>query len=408
MKVREKPKGSGVWWIFIDHQGKRKSKKVGTDRSVAEKAARKIEAKLVLGDVGIVETSKKVPTFKECAEMWLHGYIKPLRRETTFERYRDVLNTYIYPALAGTAIDQIARKEVRDLLLGIHGRGLSKASVCIVRDVLSGVFNHALDDELIAANPVLGVVKRLQLSRDRKKEIEPLTKDEVTLFLDTCRNYRPDFYAFFLTGFRTGMRLGELLALQWGDIDWNGKFIRVSKSFKRGKITPTKTGKNRRVDMSDQLIEVLKVHLAQRRKEAVRAGRSLPIPFLFHDRKGDPISQNSARNVFKRTLRKAGLRNMRVHDIRHTTASLLLSDGQSPVYVKEQFGHSSIQITVDIYGHLIPSSNREAVNRLDDTHLNAPYPHPTKKEKAQVVELTPQILPVVPKRGLEPRQAYAH
>jgi len=72
---------------------------------------------------------------------------------------------------------------------------------------------------------------------------------------------------------------------------------------------------------------------------------------------------------------------MRLHDIRHSFASLLLSNGESPVYVKEQLGHSSIQITVDIYGHLIPSSNRKAVNRLDNLHPSAPYTHPEKTKK---------------------------
>ena len=77
------------------------------------------------------------------------------------------------------------------------------------------------------------------------------------------------------------------------------------------------------------------------------------------------MEQNYIREVFKRILRKAGIREMRLHDIRHTFASLLLSNGESPVYVKEQLGHSSIQMTVDIYGHLIPGSNRGAVNKLD-------------------------------------------
>ncbi len=80
---------------------------------------------------------------------------------------------------------------------------------------------------------------------------------------------------------------------------------------------------------------------------------------------GKHIEKNYIRRVFKRVLKKAGLREIRLHDIRHTFASLLLSDGASPVYVKEQLGHTSIQMTVDIYGHLIPSSNREMVNRLD-------------------------------------------
>jgi len=102
-----------------------------------------------------------------------------------------------------------------------------------------------------------------------------------------------------------------------------------------------------------------------------------------------------------------GLREIRFHDIRHTVASLFLSDGASPVYVKEQLGHTSIQMTVDIYGHLIPSSNREMVNRLDSQPA-APYPQPAQKEEAQPLEVAPLSMQMVPKRGLEPRQAIAH
>lgn len=88
-------------------------------------------------------------------------------------------------------------------------------------------------------------------------------------------------------------------------------------------------------------------------------------------------------NIFKRILKKAGLREIRIHDMRHTFASFLLTQGESPVYVKEQLGHHSIQMTVDIYGHLIPSSNRQAVNQLDDENSNAPYIHPEKRESPE-------------------------
>jgi integrase len=246
---------------------------------------------------------------------------------------------------------------------------------------MSGVFNHAIDDEIIEVNPVLGVVKRLNLSMDKQEEVEPLTKEEVSLFLETCKQNRPEYYPLFLTAFRTGMRLGELLGLKWGDVDWNGKFIRVSRSAKRGRITPTKTGKNRRVDMSDQLIDVLKALQTQRKREALKKGYGASDGFIFLSREDEMLSQNTVRNVFKSILRKAGLRDIRLHETRHTFASLLLTDGQSPVYVKEQLGHSSIQMTVDIYGHLIPSSNRDAVNRLDETQPSATYPQPAEKQK---------------------------
>ena len=103
---------------------------------------------------------------------------------------------------------------------------------------------------------------------------------------------------------------------------------------------------------------------------------------------------------------------MKLHNVRHTFASQLLSNGVSPVYVKEQLGHTSIQMTVDIYGRWIPNQNRDAVNGLDSTqnamHQSAPYVHPPTTEKAQLFEVTPISSLMVPKPGFEPGQAYTH
>ena len=129
-------------------------------------------------------------------------------------------------------------------------------------------------------------------------------------------------------------------------------------------LTSTKTSKVRRVDMSEQLACELERLYSQRKRQGLRAGKGKPEEIIFHT-KGGYTSQNSIRNVWLRVLGKAGFRHRRFHDIRHTFASLLLSNGESPVYVKEQLGHSSIQMTVDVYGHLIPSGNRKAVDRLD-------------------------------------------
>ena len=120
--------------------------------------------------------------------------------------------------------------------------------------------------------------------------------------------------------------------------------------------------------MSDQLHAEFKALFTVRKKQALRSGEGI-IDTIFHTN-GEPTSQNTVRNIWKRLLTKAGLRNMRFHDIRHTFASLLLSRGESPVYVKDQLGHSSIQMTVDIYGHLIPNSNRNAINSLDELSLD--------------------------------------
>jgi integrase len=239
------------------------------------------------------------------------------------------------------------RTEIRNFLITLLKKGASWGTVCLVRDVISGPMVHALDDELIVANPVSGIFRRINPPHNQKREIDPLRHEEVALFLETCSKFYPEHYPFFLTAFRTGMRLGELLALQWRDVDWYGKFILVRRSYKRGRIDHTKTGKQRRVDMSNQLLETLRDFHLTRKKEALESGTGKVEEFIFH-RNGKPIEQNSIRYPFKRNLEKAGLREIRFHDIRHTYASLLFSDGASPVFVKEQMGHSSIQITVDI------------------------------------------------------------
>lgn len=381
VKVRERPSGSGVWWIFINHQGKRKAKKIGRNKKAAEEAAAKIEAKLVLNEMGIDHgADKKAPLFKDYADIWLEGYVKQLRRPTTYTRYKGVLEKYIKPTIGDKPIDKITRGDIRNMLLKCFNRGLSRSSICIIRDATSGVMGYALDEELILANPVTGITSRLGLERKKRLSVEPFTFEEAEHFLETCRKFEPGYYAFFLTAFRTGMRLGELLGLRWGDIDWRGKFIRVERSFKNNLMSETKTGKVRRVDMSDQLIEVLRSLYTKRKEEGLGTGQGL-VETIFH-RNGEPMAQNSIRNVFKRLLRKAEMRDMRLHDIRHTFASLLLSNGQSPVYVREQMGHSSIQITVDVYGHLIPSSNREAVNQLDSPATIRNLSATTEKEKA--------------------------
>jgi integrase len=368
--VKEKVKGSGVWWVFVNHQGRRTSKRVGA-KAAANKVAAKIADGLASKDFKLED--RKAPTFGEVAERWLEDFVAVMRRPATYRRYADSLRLHVNPALGSRPIDQVKRSEVRDLLLARYRKGLSKSSVSMIRDTISGVMQYAIDEEIITANPVLGITKKLNLTRRSKAEGEALTAEEVAAFLEACQRHYPQHHPFFLCAFRTGMRLGELLALQWGDIDWQGQFIRVERSFKNGQLSHTKTGRVRRVDVSDQLREALSGLLTARKREALAQGWAEPVKWVFHH-KGEPWAQNSARNYFKRILRKAGLREIRFHDIRHTFASLLLSFGQSPVYVKDQLGHSSISITVDIYGHMIPTSNREAVNQLDQA---APVRTPT-------------------------------
>lgn len=190
-----------------------------------------------------------------------------------------------------------------------------------------------------------------------------------------------------MLAFRTGLRPGELLGLEWGDVDYRDRFLEVRRSFKNGRFARPKNGKSRRVDLSGQCLEALSSLRKQRVAEALASGSGAVLNTIFY-RKGEPVSQNSVRNVFNRMLSRAGIRKKRFHDTRHTYASMMLSNGQSPQYVKEQMGHSSISITVDVYGHMIPTGNRDAVNALDAmAQPSATQPQPLETKNPQPVKI---------------------
>jgi len=372
VSIREKPKGSGVWWVFVNHRTARKAKKIGKDKRLAKEVAAKIEAKLILGDLDLEKPQLKIPTFGEYSHKWL-AFIKMNRRESTYERYGQVLKSHILPVFKNKPLDTITRGDIRDFLI----KKAETLSVFVFRDILSGILGFALDDEMISANPVTGITKRLELKRDKSKHVEPLTEIDLSTFLDTSKNLVPEYHPFFLMAARTGMRLGELLAVRWGDLDFGHKiileggkveerpFIWVKRSYRRGRFTPPKNGKARRVDMSPQLKAALQEHLTREKKKALKEGLG-GVPDLVFHRHGKVIEQNYIRRFFKRILTKAELAEIKLHTLRHTFASLLLSKGESPVYVKEQLGHHSIQITVDIYGKWIQTERKAGVNRLDD------------------------------------------
>ena len=156
--------------------------------------------------------------------------------------------------------------------------------------------------------------------------------------------------------------------------------------------------------MSEQPQTAFKALSLQRQKEALKEGRGADARDIVFHRNSQPMEKNYIGRVFKRILKKAEIRDMKLHNTRHTFASQLLSKGASPVYVKEQLGHTSIQMTMDIYGKWIPSPNRDKVSRLDVVQ-SAPYMHPAKNEKAQPLEITPSFIHMVPKPRLELGQA---
>ena len=248
--------------------------------------------------------------------------------------------------------------------IGCLQRGLSAKTVQNIIRALSSLFSHALEDNLIIANPALRPGKFLP-KISKRRSINPLTREELALFLAHTKTVAPSLYPAFLCAARTGLRQGELLALQWEDVNFAGRFVEVRRNFTHGKMTTPKSGESRRVDLSRELTATLETLQLDRQYETVARGWKEIPPWVFCNEKGQPLNQNRIRLKFFCLLKGAGVRQVRFHDLRHSFASLLLQNGESPVYVKDQMGHSSIQVTVDLYGHLIPGRNKQAVDRLD-------------------------------------------
>ena len=246
-------------------------------------------------------------------------------------------------------------------------KGLAKDSIRLILAALSVLYSDAVEKEIVIKNPTIGMGKFYRQAPKKHEEIEPLTEEEVVQLLEATLKYAPDQYPLFLCALHSGMRSEELAGLQWGDIDWNGKFLKVRRNFVRGRVGTLKTNNGRRrVDLSDELIETLSGLRRTKQKEALARGRNEIPEWIFANRRGNPADMhNLKRRYFRKVLRNSGLRSIRFHDLRHTYASLLLAQGQPLTYVSQQLGHANPQITLKTYSQWIPNrTQREAVNRL--------------------------------------------
>jgi len=331
------------------------AKKVGKDKRLANQVAKEYRKKLLLGELDWDKGKKSSVdlTFSDFCKKYLKDVQKRLKYNT-LKSYEKIIKLYLLDSLGNQRLDFITKFNIRKLLLEKQNQGLV---VNNIRICLSAIFQHAVDQEILSVNPAHGLGK----SFPSRKMFEPkiLNKNQVRTFLKVVQQYKPQHYAFFLTAFRSGMRLGELLALTWENVNFNTKQIKVCRSYSHNHFDVPKSNKVRFVDMSRGLQVELKNCYQKNSTGLVFAGNN-----------GKPLSDNRVRKVFYRLLHQAGLPKIRIHDIRHTYASLLLQTGAPIHYVKEQLGHSSITTTVDLYGHVSPGANRNAVNALDDTPIN--------------------------------------
>jgi len=361
-------KRRGKWVIdYRDASGKRRWETVEGNRKDADNRL----SKIIASGKRVADTKR---TFQEHAEEWLTTYARTHVKESTFREYEAVFKNHLYPVFGRVPFSKVTREMVKRLIADKVQAGLSRSTVKNIIVPLREMYNHAIDDGVVTFSNPAARVGRFNKRRGEDRKITPLTRDELSTLFETVGDRMSHYYPLLLCAARTGMREGELIGLQWGDVDFSGRLIEVQRNVHKGRITTPKNGKTRRVDMSLQLTNTLERLLAKRKAEALKKGESLDAVtegWVFTTPQGTQLDPDNLRKrVFYRALAMAGLRRVRFHDLRHTYATLLIQQGESLAYVTDQLGHHSIQITVDTYGHLVPGGNRQAVDKLDDVRTD--------------------------------------
>ncbi len=384
MGVKVRKKGA-KWYVVVDYHGRRKAKCVGS-REAAEQVRRQVEAKLALGDLSILDTTDdKKPTFDVYADSWLRDYVRIECKTSTANGYEGVLEQYLRPRFGKKVLNEIRRDDIKALINHLISEDLSRNTIRNALCVIRSLFNYAIEEGFVEFNPAARLGRFTRSAKTPETKGIALTTMEVQQFLKAAQEIFPDYHPLLMMAVRAGLRRGELVALQWGDVQLGGddndsaRFILVQHNYVHREHTTTKSKKSRRVDLSRELRRVLVELRDKRLLEAyLKDENDISDELVFRSPEGTILDpDNLYHRVFLPVLAKAGIRRIRLHDLRHTFGSLLLQNGASIVYVKEQMGHSSIQVTVDIYGHLIPGADVCFVDRLDGV-------------RAEEAETTPQ------------------
>jgi len=394
-------KKRGKWFVFVNQNGQRKAKCIGTSKAAAEHVRRVLEAKLALGEFNVLDDEKEpVPRFDAYADRWLKEHASIECKGSTKEGYEGVLRNYLRPRFGKKPLDSIKREDLKamiaEMIEGKLSRGTIKNAIAVIRRM----FNEAIESGIVQTNPAAKLGRFTKAAHSSEKKGVALTPAEAQAFLQAAKDVCPEYYVLFMTALRAGLRRGELVALQFGDLnfgseeDFGSRFLLVQHNYVLREHTTTKSRKSRRVDMSRELRRALLDIRDQRLLSAYQKGRSdIADELVFLGPDGGILDpDNLYHRFFLPVLAKAGIRKIRLHDLRHTFGSQLIQAGASIVYVKEQMGHSSIQVTVDTYGHLIPGAN---VNYVDILDVNAQKAEPGK-EKTQ-----PTATPAQPREKTE-------
>ncbi len=376
--------------VGYDALGKRRRRAVygWTKREVQEKLAR-LQSQKLEGTLG--ELCKlSVAAF---LTRWLDDSARPTIRATTHANYKGVINNHIAPRIGGVPLAKLTPAHVQGLYAELERSGASTYTCQLAHAVMHRAFKQAVKWGMVPRN----VCDAVDPPRVAKVDIHPLSPEQVTVLLaaandsnlrwcETCESLachdadgctqcghrKPTvgapvrLEALYVLAVTSGMRLGELFALQWPNVDLGGGTVAVRHTLSElnGKQTlaEPKTAKSRRrVDLGVMAVNALHEH----RKSMLAEGHG-SVPWVFCNSRGGSLRRSHFHHQdFKPLLMRAGLPDIRFHDLRHTAATLLLSQGVHPRIVQERLGHSQIGVTMDTYSHVLPSMQREAAGKLD-------------------------------------------
>jgi integrase len=273
---------------------------------------------------------------------------------------------HIKPTLGRIKLKGLTPAHIRGLYREKLDAGLSPRTVQYIHTTLHKALKDAVGDGLIPRN----VTEAVRAPRPAKKEVRPLSPDQSRTFLEAARGDR--YEALYVLAVTAGLREGELLGLKWEDIDLDVGSLAVRRTLSEARsgrfFEAPKNGKGRSIKLTRQAVEALRTHRKRQNEERLRFGTLWQDSGLvFPAQTGTPMNaKNLTARSFKPLLERAGLsRTVRLHDLRHTCATLLLGKGVHPKIVQELLGHATIAITLDTYSHVLPNMQGEAVSAME-------------------------------------------
>lgn len=319
---------------------------------------------------------------------WLEHTHKQRVRPRTYERYKEALELHILPALGHYQLQKLSAQQVQAFYAREMARGLAPATIRYYHSVLHNALEMAVKWDLVARN----VCDLVEPPRKQRFEMQPLTLEQSQRLLQTLRGHR--WEALYTLALATGLRRGEILGLKWQDIDMTAGKLQVQRILSRILAHPAepghthvyveaepKTQRSRRsIEIAPFALSALQHHQEKQMAAKQQAGEQWQNhDYVFCTAEGKHLNPNHVVDDLKRLLKKAGLPNIRFHDLRHSVASLLFAMEVHPKIVQELLGHSNISMTMDIYSHMLPGMQQEAVKKLDQALKHTARTH-RKKE----------------------------